>query len=162
MMDVKDAIKGQYHAAFRMLRECIEVCPDELWVAGDFPREFWKIAYHTIFYGHLYMGQNEAAFKEWRKHDYKATELWAEDAIPLEPFSKEEVLEYLDEVRATINETVESLDLDTDDPGFHWYKNINKLEHELLSIRHIQGHVGQLSERLFAAGIETTWYSRRA
>lgn len=160
-MDVKDALKGQLHASFRMLRECIEVCPQNVWLDGEFPRSYWRIAYHAVFYAHLYMGQSEADFKPWHKHKYEATELWAEDATEMQPFSKAEVLEYLDYVRELINETVDGLDLDTNDSGFHWYKNINKLEHELLSLRHIQGHVGQLSERLFAEGIETTWFSRR-
>jgi len=108
------------------------------------------------------MCQTEAAFKPWRKHSDAAWELWAEDAVPVDPFTKEEVLEYIDEVRGLIDSTVDALDLDTSDSGFPWYPNITKLEHELLSIRHIQGHVGQLSERLFAAGVETSWISRRA
>lgn len=62
---------------------------------------------------------------------------------------------------ALVDTTVDSLDLDTADSGYHWYPNITKLEHEILSIRHIQGHVGQLSERLFEANIETNWMSRR-
>ena len=48
-MDVRAALKSQYHGAFRMLRECVDVCPDALWTAGKFPREFWKIAYHAAF-----------------------------------------------------------------------------------------------------------------
>jgi len=161
-MDIRNALKGQYHAAYRMLRECVEVCPDDLWIGGVYPRHYWKIAYHAAFFGHLYMGQTEAAFKPWKKHVDAAWELWEEDAVPLDPFTKEEILEYIDEVRELIDPVVDALDLDTSDSGFHWYPNITKLEHEILSIRHIQGHVGQLSERLFAIGVETNWISRRA
>ncbi|MFN8139635.1 MAG: DinB family protein [Fimbriimonadales bacterium] len=161
-MDIRDALKGQYHASLRMLRECVEVCPENVWTAGEFPREFWKIAYHGVFYAHLYLGQNEAAFRPWSKHRQGAQELWKEDAVQLEPNSRAEVMEYLDEVRGMINETIDALDIDTQDSGFHWYPNFPKLEHLVLSIRHIQGHVGQLSELLFAQGIETSWFSRRA
>lgn len=161
-MDVRDALKGQYHAAYRMLRECVELCPEELWTGGEFPRYFWRIAYHAAFYGHLYMSQSEEAFTPWRKHSHQAWELCIEDAEHIDPFTKGEVLEYIDEVRKQIDSIVDGLDLDTSDSGFYWYKNITKLEHELLSLRHVQGHVGQLSERLFAAGIETSWISRRA
>jgi hypothetical protein len=160
-MDTRDALKGQYHAAYRMLRECVELCPAELWQADDYPRHFWKIAYHAAFFGHLYLVQKEADFKPWSKHRDKAEELWEEDAVPMDPYSKEEVMAYIDEVREMINPIFDSLDLDTSDSGFHWYPNITKLEHEILSIRHIQGHVGQLSERLYAAGVETAWMSRR-
>jgi hypothetical protein len=38
---------------------------------------------------------------------------------------------------------------------------MTKLEHEILSIRHLQGHVGQISERLMEAGIDLDWISRR-
>jgi hypothetical protein len=161
-MDIRDALKGQYHSAYRMLAECVEVCPDGLWTAGEFPRYFWTIAYHAAFFGHLYMGQTEEAFKPWPKGRENAWELWAEDAVEMEPYTKAEVLEYIGFVRGLIDDTVDGLDLDTADPGFHWYKNIGKLEHEILSIRHVQGHVGQLSERLFAAGVDTNWISRRA
>lgn len=161
-MDIRDALKGQYHAAFRMLRECVEICPDEVWTAGEYPRYFWKIAYHATFFGHLYLGQGEAAFKAWPKHREAAQELYDDDAIELEPYSQAEVMEYIDFVREMINPTIDALDLDTADSGFHWYPNFPKLEHVVLSIRHIQGHVGQLSELLFAAGVESHWISRRS
>ena len=161
-MDIRSALAGQYHAAYRMLRECVEKCPDDLWLQGQYPREYWKIAYHAAFYGHLYLGQGEAAFVPWAKHRIAATELWAEDAQEgLEPYTRAEVMEYIDHVRTLVDPTVAALDLDTSDSGFHWYPRITKLEHEILSIRHIQGHVGQLSELLFAQGIETSWISRR-
>ncbi|HLK15336.1 MAG TPA: hypothetical protein VKT78_11060 [Fimbriimonadaceae bacterium] len=160
-MDIRDALKGQYHAGLRMLRECVELCPEEMWLAGA-PREYWRIAYHAVFFTHLYMGQNEAAFKPWHKHQAAAYDLWGEDELTFEPYTKADVIGYIDDVREMVNPTVDALDLDTDDPGFHWYKNINKLEHELLNLRHIQGHVGQLSERLMAQGIDSSWISRRA
>jgi hypothetical protein len=161
-MDIRDALKGQYHAAYRMLANCIEACPDHLWNAGEYPRQFWKIAYHAVFYGHLYLGQGEADFTRWPKHVEGAEELYEEDAVPLEPMPKADVLEYIGYVRALIDPTIDALDLDSPECGFDWYPKFNKLEHEILSIRHVQGHVGQLSELLFKDGIETEWYSRRA
>lgn len=161
-MDIRDALKGQYHAAYRMLRNCVEVCPDDVWLSGKCPREFWKIAYHAAFYGHLYLGQSEAAFQRWSKHRDGADELYEEDAKPVEAYSRDEMMEYIDYIRTLIDPTIDSLDLDTSDSGFHWYKNIAKLEHEILSIRHVQGHVGQLSELLMARGIDSSWISRRA
>ncbi len=161
-MDIKDALKGQYHAAYRMLADCVEKCPDDEWTSGKFPREFWKVAYHAALFGHLYLMQTEHDFKPWSKHRDKAEELWEEDAAEVEPYTRDEMLEYIAEVRELINPTVDALDLETSESGFHWYPNITKLEHELLSIRHVQGHIGQLSERLMLRGIDTEWYSRRA
>jgi hypothetical protein len=161
-MDVRDALIGQYHAALRMLRQCVELCPDELWVSGPFPREFGKIAYHAAFYGHLYMGQSVAVMRTIPEHSDAARELYEEDAEPVEILSRQVVMDYIDQIREQVDATILALDLETSDSGFEWYGRFNKLEHVILSIRHIQGHVGQLSERLMAAGIETDWISRRA
>jgi hypothetical protein len=37
---------------------------------------------------------------------------------------------------------------------------MSKLSHELMNLRHTQGHVGQLSELLMARGIDTGWVAR--
>ena len=37
---------------------------------------------------------------------------------------------------------------------------MSKLSHELMNLRHTQGHVGQLSELLMARGIDTDWTSK--
>lgn len=161
-MDIRDALKGQYHAAYRMLADCIDKCPEDEWTSGTFPREFWKVAYHAAFYGHFYMAQGENAFAPWNRHRAKATSLMEDDAVEIDPYSRGELLQYIAEIRGNIDSTIDSLDLETSESGFPWYPNISKLEHELLSIRHLQGHVGQLSERLMQRGIDTHWISRRA
>jgi hypothetical protein len=38
---------------------------------------------------------------------------------------------------------------------------MTKLSHQIMNVRHIQGHVGQLSELLMQRGIDTDWVSRR-
>lgn len=161
-MDIRDALKGQYHATFRMLTDCLECCPDEMWTMGKFPREFWRIAYHAAFYGHFYMSQGEDSFEPWPKHRIEAVELWEEDAVEVGAYTRAEVLDYITWIRERTDAIIDSLDLDTTYSGFPWYQNITKLEHEILSIRHVQGHVGQLSELLMARGIESQWISRRA
>jgi hypothetical protein len=160
-MDLKGALKGQYHAGLAMLREAVEKCPDELWVAGTHPRNFWRIAYHTIFYTHLYLMVNEAAFQQWPKHRETITDLW-EDAEPpvLDPYTKEELLQYIDWVDTNVDAWVEAIDLDSTDPGFNWYK-IPKLDHQMLNIRHLGLHTGQLEELDFAQGIDLGWVSKR-
>src|SRR5580658_6594217 len=81
-MNIKSALKGQYHAGLAMLRQCVERCPADVWTSGTHPRTFWRIAYHAIFYTHLYLGQNEQAFRQWEKHR-DCGGLWAEP--PVEP-----------------------------------------------------------------------------
>ena len=45
-----------------MLVECVEKCPEDLWLDGEHPRTFWRIAWHAAYFTHNYMVQDEAAF----------------------------------------------------------------------------------------------------
>jgi len=159
---IKSAIKQQYHASIAMLTDCVKQCPDALWEQGEFPRTFARIALHAGFFTQLYMGQNEAAFVPWPDGpaDYHAE---------LEPYglpaearvlTQDEAIAYFAYIDSLVDATVDGLDLETEDAGFSWYKNINKLSHQLMNLRHTQGHVGQLSELLMAQGIDTPWLAR--
>lgn len=165
-----------------MLSDAVRKCPEDLWTApnpivddGDrtIYRAYWRIAFHTAYFTHLYMGQNEDAFQPWpdRKSGY-FEDMWQKpwDIEPYEfpedatPATKEEILDYIDYVDSLVDPIIESLDLDSPESGFHWYSNVPKLTHELMNIRHLQGHIGQLSEHLLARGLDVTWItsSRRS
>jgi hypothetical protein len=51
-----------------MLREAVERCPDAEWLRGDHKNAFWQVAYHVLFFTHLYLQQNETAFVLWSQH----------------------------------------------------------------------------------------------
>jgi hypothetical protein len=160
-MEIKAALRGQYHAGIAMLRQVIERCPEDLWTAGTHPRNFWRIAYHTAFYTHLYLQTNEAAFVPWIKHRDTITDLWEDSEPPiLEPYTKEEMLEYIDEIDANVDNWVDFIDLDSTDPGFYWYK-IPKLDHQILNIRHLGIHTGQLEELIFGRNVDLDWVTIR-
>lgn len=178
-MDVTTALKGQFKAVLAMLRDCIVKCPDDVWAAGMPPlaapteraaqerqsRTFWRIAYHALFYAHLYGVQREEDFVPWSRHVDHAKEIYLhpdEEVPPVETtYTQAEVLEYLDWIVSQVDGWVDGLDLDTQESGFYWYKDFPKLDHYILCIRHVGTHVGQLSERLFMAGVDTDWVSRR-
>ena len=164
-MDIRGSLGEQYHAGLDMLRQCVEQCPDDMWTAGTHPRTFWRIAFHTVYFTHLYLGQNDSAYQPWpgRRQDFP--ELWVRP-WSLEPYempeaaafsSKREILDYIAYVDGLVDPTVDSLDLETKESGFRWYKSISKLSHQILNIRHIQGHVGQLSELLMMRDIDIEW-----
>lgn len=180
-MDLRTALREQLHAGLAMLADCVENCPDELWASSNpcidderaIDRSFWRIAFHAAYFTHLYLGQNEAAFRPpppdlavrkrgdadafWRAPwDMEPYDLPG-DALPS---SRSDIIEYIDFVDGLVDSTVDGLDLDSEDSGFSWYKKISKLSHELLNLRHIQGHVGQLSELLLARGIDTRWIGK--
>lgn len=180
-MEIKDALKEQYHAALAMLVDCVEKCPNDLWttpsrkdVDPDEPtrhciRSFWRIAFHGVYFTHLYLGQNEDAFQPWpgRRQGY-FDGMWQKpwDTEPFEfpedaePISKKELLDYIAYLDGILDDTIDNLNLESEESGIPWYKNFGKLSHELLTLRHLQGHVGQLSELLMARGIDTDWFSR--
>lgn len=159
-MDIRFALKRQYHAGLAMLRDCVEKADDDIWVAGVHPRNFWRIAYHGVFYTHLYLGQTVEDYHAWEKHRDGVTDLWADANPPVvEPYSQAEILSYIELVDGMIDDTVNHLDLDRDTTGIPWYKDMGKLEHQILNIRHIQTHVGQLSERLMAHGVDGDYWN---
>lgn len=160
-MDIKASLIGQYKAGLSMLKNCIEICPDELYTGGEHPRNFWRIAYHALFYTHYYLNQDIDDHTHWEKERQSCAELWADENAPiLEPYTKDELLSYLNWMAEWVENQVNSLDLEREDTGIPWYKNMTKLEHQILNIRHLQGHVGQLSELLMAQGHEPEWHSR--
>jgi hypothetical protein len=166
-MDLRQALKEQYHAALVMLAQCVERCPDDLWTQGVHPRAYWQIAAHATYFAHNYLVQDEEAFiaagTGWPPAVKRVLGLTGDktalDVEPYDlpedatPFTRQEALEFI--------AFVDQLDLDAADTGFSWYRkrNMTKISHVLLSIRHIQGHVGQLSELLMLRGIDIDWVS---
>lgn len=157
-MDIRRALKSQYHAAFKMLRAAIVECPVDVWTAGEHPRNFWRIALHTVFYGHQYLMQTEADFEPWTKYRETSKELY-DDVPEIPAYSQAEILEYLDLIDGIVDRQVDTLDLDTEDCGFSWY-SMPKLDHQIVNIRHIQEHTGQLRERLFELNTDLRWVGK--
>lgn len=158
-METKQALKKQYHSALKMLKIAIERCPEDFWIARDHPRAFWRIAFHVLFYTHLYLQTQEAEFVPWENHRDDNANLWEdpwqEGAGPV-PYTKQEILDYWNYCDSIVDEQIDKIDLDSPNSGFDWYP-IPKYEHQLVNLRHIQGHVGQLSELLMQIGIDIDW-----
>ncbi len=152
-MNTQSALKSQYHAALAMLKQAIDLCPDELWTADGHPSQFWQIGYHTLFFTHLYLQPNLEAFKPWEFHreEYQFLQQvpWPPHEPPklAEPYSKSQVLDYWRICDAMIDADVDRLDLEAEDCGFSWYE-MPKLHHQLMNVRHIQHHAAVLADRL--------------
>jgi hypothetical protein len=154
-MTLHAIIQSQYQAALEMLNQAISRCPEDLWNNPEDKNRFWQVAYHAIFYAHLYVQESEKTFTPWVKHRVEVLRL----RIMAEPYSREEVLEYLEFSRQQIIAILPQLDLEGES-GFHWLP-FNKLELQIYSIRHIQQHAGELMERLGSrAGIDIDWVGR--
>ena len=162
-MNVQAALKRQYHAALAMLKQAIEQCPDDLWDAGSGQVAFWRVAYHTLFFTHLYLQPDEKTFRPWEHHRDEHESLgplpWPPHAQPRigEPYTKAQILEYWRLCDAMVDAAVDRLDLDAQECGFWWYK-LPKLDHQINNIRHIQHHAALLSGRLRQAiGTDVAW-----
>ncbi len=156
---LRDALKSQYHASLAMLNEAIDLCPQEAWFDDEHTNSVWQIAYHTLFFAHLYMQLDEASFRPWEHHQ---SEVQHPDGIagprdpnsplPLlpNPYTKEQVLDYWRFCDRMVDEWLEAMDLLSPESGFYWYK-VSKLEHQIINIRHIQHGVAQITDRVRAA-----------
>lgn len=151
-MTVQEVIQSQYLASLEMFGNAVSKCPDTLWRDPGYKNPYWHIAYHALFYTHLYLQDSEKGFIPWSKHRNEYQFLgplpWPPHKQPDigEPYSREDILEYLGFCRNEVIERVASLDLDAAS-GFHWLP-FNKLELQFYNVRHIQHHAGQLIDRL--------------
>lgn len=163
-------LKSQYHAALAMLGESIERCPESLWYSSETANAFWQIAYHALFYTHLYLQPNLAAFRPWEHHQSEVQHPGGlagppdpNSTLPLipNPYSKAQVLAYWKVCDDLVDAAVDALDLQSEDSGFSWYP-IPKLEHQIVNIRHIQHHSAQLVDRIRnSTGTSIRWAGAR-
>jgi hypothetical protein len=150
---LKPILKSQYHATMKMLLQAIERCPEALWLSDEHPNYFWHVAYNTLVVTHCYLQPNIEAFRPWPKHREGYQFLGAVPGNPQprpkidEPYSKAEILEYLQVCNDLIDGAVDNIDLNAPESGFPWYK-MSKLEHQFVNIRHLQHYTAQLIDRV--------------
>lgn len=152
-MNVRETISSQYLAALEMLKQSILACPETIWHSPNDHTKFWQIAYHALFFTHLYLQETEQAFSPWSGHreEYR----FEAHAAPAEAATKAVVLEYLAFCQQQVRARVSAMVLDAAS-GFDWLP-FTKFELQLYSIRHIQQHVGELMERLGTRASEIDW-----
>ena len=161
-MNAHEVITSQFLAALEMLKQAVERCPESIWNDPGDKTKFWHIAYHALFYTHLYLQDTEQDFTPWPKHrkeyQFIGQTPWPPHAPPQigEPYDKESILEYLAFCQRHVVERVPQLDLDAES-GFGWLP-FGKLELQFYNIRHLQQHTGELMERLGTrAHIDVDW-----
>ena len=156
-MTVQAVLKSQYHAALSMLREAIDACPPELWTDGSYVNPFWHVAYHVLFYTDFYLQPSESAFVPWEHHRREHNFFQSRSTTAFTPYSIDEIRAYCKRCDDMVDSAVDRLDLDAAESGFSWYR-MSKLEHQFVSLRHIQHHTGQLAERIrHATGRGINW-----
>lgn len=150
------AINSQFHAALDMLEQTIQRCPEQVWFDESQRNQTWQVVYHALFYTHLYMQPTLDDFVPWARHREEVNRMPTE----AEPYSKEEVLDYLALCRAEVDRCTAEMDLDAAS-GFHWLP-FGKLELQFYSLRHLTMHLGEVADRLGAQGIDVEWRGMKA
>jgi hypothetical protein len=153
-MDLAPILMSQYMASLEMLKQTITQCPELIWNTASDKNRFWQVAYHALFFTHLYLGESEEAFAPWSKHrdgygDFPAPENG-------EPYDKDAILEYLAFCQQEVRERVPQLHMEAM-AAFH-RRSRSTLELQIYSIRHIMQHTGELMERLGTrADVQIDW-----
>lgn len=157
-MDLPTLLTSQYLASLAMLKEAIEKCPPSLWNAPEDRNRFWRVAYHALFFTHLYVADSEESFVPWPQHraGYEEFDGTPDDA----PYDKASILEYLAFCQHHLPQRLPQLDFwaceDFED------RTLTTLERQINSLRHLMQHVGELAERLGSrTGAEVEWVAWR-
>jgi hypothetical protein len=93
-----------------MLRQTITQCPESIWNAASDKNRSWQVAYHALFFTHLYLGESEEAFIPWDKHRDGYEEFPASENG--EPYDKDTILAYLAFCEQQVKARVQQLDME--------------------------------------------------
>lgn len=161
-MDVAKTVASQFHATLSMMEQTVSTCPDEMWDEPGQANPFWRVAYHALFYVDLYLQPSEEELTLWEGcregYQFLGPTPWPPHEQPAadQPFSRDDVLAYVEYCRALVDRTVPATDLDAPS-GFHWLP-FDKMELQIYNIRHLQQHVGDLSTLLLTqANLKIDW-----
>jgi len=106
-VDWKTAIWQQFGAAIDMLGNAMRVCPDDVWP------DIWYIAYHTLFFLDYNMANSAEGFAP--PPPFTLDELDPAGIMPERPFTKDELLTYLEHGRRRCRAKIEALSEETAD-----------------------------------------------
>lgn len=168
---LRSMIKSQLRASLAMLKDAIEKCPDDVWLDEGYTNRYWQIAYHTLFYAHLYLHKDTSSVTRWPSHQSRVQVPGglgqprpdADKSLPVfaDPYSRAQALEVWEICDGMVDSAIDGFDLDSPECGFPWYR-MGKLEHQFINIRHIQHHTGQLMDRLrVAKDVGVPWVGMR-
>lgn len=136
----------QFGAAIDMLENAVRACPDNLW-NGHSPRadkEFWYLAYHTLFFLEYYLSDSEKGFAP--PASFTLSELDPKGTLPQRVYTKEELLTYLDHCRQKCGRVIAGLTVEKmhHRAGFE-RRDMTVAELLLYNMRHVQHHAAQLN-----------------
>jgi uncharacterized damage-inducible protein DinB len=159
---VKESLWRQFGASIDMLKNAIELWPDESWTTN---KKFFYNAYHCLFFLDYYLTIPHKSFSAKLPFTIGEDPDAIDDVIPDRIYSKKELLDYLQSSREKCQQliaglTAEKLEERWIEEGGN--KNYAVLEILLYNMRHIQHHAAQLNMLLRNAINNAPGWVRRA
>ena len=140
----RETLWSQFGAAIDTLENAIRACPDELWADRTRRAEFWYVVHHTLFWLDYYLSDSTEGFKP--PVPFGLEELDPAGVLPPRPYTKEDLLGYLEHGRTKCRKVIGDL---TDERGQQVYKfgsvDLTFAELLLYNLRHVQHHSAQLN-----------------
>ena len=142
-VQVRSILWHQFGAAIDMIEKACHACPDSLWDDRSQKTEFWYTVFHALFWLDLYLSGSIEGFHP--PAPFTLDELDPAGIVPANPYTKVELLTYLDYCRTKCRNVLGKL---TDgeaarECAFGWGK-ATFLELILYNMRHVQHHAAQL------------------
>ncbi len=143
-IEIKEVIWNQFGAAIEMLENAISACPENIWGNQIGEQEFWYLAYHALFWLDFYLSDSPDNFSP--PSPFTLSEFDPEGALPDRVYTKEELLNYLHQIRKKCKKKIETLTDEAANRKFV-FGSINLLVIELMlyNMRHVQHHTAQLN-----------------
>jgi DinB superfamily len=162
---LKESLWKQFGASIDMLKNAIELYPDDYWDAN---KKLFYMAYHTLIFLDYYLTIPPEDFSAALPFTITEPDNQPEDAIddiiPNRIYSKNELLEYLQSSRNKCHLLIS--DLTEEKLAERWIeeegtRNYSFFELLLYNMRHVQHHAAQLN-LLLRQGINNAprWVSR--
>ncbi|NIJ55020.1 DinB family protein [Dyadobacter arcticus] len=147
---IKDNLWTQFGASIDMLKNAINLWPDEYW---ETDKRFFYMTYHTLVFLDYYLtipppnvfsSPLPFTFTDWENAPADAID----DIIPDEIYSKAELLDYLQSCREKCYQVVASLTPEKLEE--RWIEEDGDMDYAVLEIllynmRHVQHHAAQLN-----------------
>jgi hypothetical protein len=149
---LKNDLEKQYKKALHIFKHIISNYDDVIWNNDiDYKTPVWQIAYHAIFYTNIYCSATENDIQKWNKerenynNHQKMYEIRQKDKTLIIPYTKNEILEYIDFVETKIQIYLDKIKPE-EKCWPSWYDE-SQLEFHINNLRHLQHHIGEIIER---------------
>jgi hypothetical protein len=134
----------QFGAAIDMLENAMGACPDEVWSDRSRRPEYWYVAFHTLFFLDLYLGDSVDGFAP--PAPFTLDELDPAGVLPDRVYTKAELASYLRHGREKCRAWIGSLDDERARQRCRFGStDFTRFELLLYNMRHVQHHAAQLN-----------------